>query len=275
MKDSSLVKLTLPALVFGALASCAPGGVDESAPGEVSDARETIAVFTKNQTNPFFETVRAGTEDAARQMNADVIQYIPTRPDSIPEQISQLDDTIINRPDAIVFTPVDSQAMVAGIERVNAANIPVINITDPVLGGEVVSFMGCDEYSLAVSTVRYLVEKMNGRGNVIILEGVGGSLNSNNRVNGFLKALEDFPDVTLLASQPGNFQRLQALQVTEKPPPVLSAARRYPCRERFHGVRRDRSSGCGQPRSPRRRSQRYEGSDRRHKGGNAVGVRRL
>lgn len=215
MKDSSLVKLTLAALVFGALASCAPGGVDESAPGEVSDARETIAVFTKNQTNPFFETVRAGTEDAARQMNADVIQYIPTRPDSIPEQMSQLDDTIINRPDAIVFTPVDSQAMVAGIERVNAANIPVINITDPVLGGEVVSFMGCDEYSLAVSTVRYLVEKMNGRGNVIILEGVGGSLNSNNRVNGFLKALEDFPDVTLLASQPGNFQRLQALQVTE------------------------------------------------------------
>ena len=215
MKDSSLVKLTIAALVFGALASCAPGGVDESGTGEVRDARETIAVFTKNQTNPFFETVRAGTEDAARQMNADVIQYIPTRPDSIPEQMSQLDDTIINRPDAIVFTPVDSQAMVAGIERVNPANIPVINITDPVLGGEVVSFMGCDEYSLAVSTVRYLVEKMNGRGNVIILEGVGGSLNSNNRVNGFLKALEDFPDVTLLASQPGNFQRLQALQVTE------------------------------------------------------------
>ena len=63
-----------------------------------------------------------------------------------------LDDTIINRPDAIVFIPVDSQAMVAGIERVNAANIPVINITDPVLGGELVSFMGCDEVSLGAIT---------------------------------------------------------------------------------------------------------------------------
>src|SRR5262249_25471373 len=29
------------------------------------------------------------------------------------------------------------------------------------------------------------------------------------------KALEEFPQVKLLASQPGNFQRLQALQVTE------------------------------------------------------------
>ena len=75
--------------------------------------------------------------------------------------------------------------------------------------------MGCDEFSLGANTGRYLLEKMNGRGNVIILEGVGGSLNSMNRVNGFLAAIDEFPDVTLLASQPGNFQRLQALQVTE------------------------------------------------------------
>ena len=215
MNDSSLARLTTAAIVFGVLASCAPAAVDQGASGDAGESRETIAVFTKNLTNPFFETVRTGTEDAARQMNADVVQYVPTRPDSIPEQMSQLEDTIINRPDAIVFTPVDSQAMVAGIERVNAANIPVINITDPVLGGEFVTFMGCDEFSLGANTGRYLLGKMNGRGNVIVLEGVGGSLNSVNRVNGFLAAIDEFPDVTLLASQPGNFQRLQALQVTE------------------------------------------------------------
>lgn len=49
---------------------------------------ETIAVFTKNQTNPFFQNVRVGAASAAKQMGASVIQYVPTKPDSIPEQMS-------------------------------------------------------------------------------------------------------------------------------------------------------------------------------------------
>jgi ribose transport system substrate-binding protein len=196
------------------LAACATGGEGEEG-RDSGDGRETIAVFTKNQTNPFFETVRTGADHAANQMGADVIHYIPTRPDSIPEQMSQVEDVVISRPDAIVFTPVDSQAMVPGVEQLNAAGIPIVNITDPVLGGSRVSFMGCDEFNLALNTGRYLLDAIGAAGNVVILEGVGGSINSNNRVGGFMAAVEEYPDVTLLASQPGNFQRLQALQVME------------------------------------------------------------
>ena len=42
-----------------------------------------------------------------------------------------------------------------------------------------------------------------------------GSTTSDERVRGFHKALEEFPNVKLLASQPANYQRLQALQVME------------------------------------------------------------
>src|SRR3954470_1835 len=124
---------------------------------------ETIAVFTKNQTNPFFQTVRLGAESAAKQMNAVVVQYIPTVQDSITEQLSEIEDAIIKRPGAVVFIPVNSKAMIPGIEKLNAANIPVVNITDRVLGGQVISFMGCDETNLAVNTGRFLLQKMNGR----------------------------------------------------------------------------------------------------------------
>jgi ribose transport system substrate-binding protein len=50
---------------------------------------------------------------------------------------------------------------------------------------------------------------------VVILEGVKGSFNSAERVRGFSDAIKEFPQVKLLASQPGNFQRLQGLQVME------------------------------------------------------------
>src|SRR5262245_66436190 len=95
------------------------------------------------------------------------------------------------------------------------AGIPVVNIVDHSLGGDVLSWIGSDEFSMGLLTGRYLLEKMHGQGNVIIIEGVRGSLGSMERVRGYQKALEEFPQVKLLSSQPGNFQRLQALQVTE------------------------------------------------------------
>jgi len=176
---------------------------------------ETIAVFTKNQTNPYFQAVRVGTETAAKTLRVKVIQYIPTKPDSIPEQLSQVEDVIVKKPDAIIFIPVDYKAMVPAVEKINAAGIPVVNITDRVASGKFVAFVGADDYSIGLATARALLKAIGGKGNVIILEGVKGTLTNTDRVRGFNDALKETPNVKLLASQPANYQRLQALQVME------------------------------------------------------------
>ncbi len=176
---------------------------------------ETIAVFTKNQTNPFFQTVRVGADVAAKSLGAKTLHYIPTKPDSIPEQLSQIEDVVVKKPSAIVFTPVDYKAMVPGVEKINDAKIPVVNITDRSAGGKFVSFVGADDYSLGLETARYLLKTLGGKGNIVIIEGVKGSLTNVDRVRGFNDALKENPGAKLLASQPGNYQRLQALQVME------------------------------------------------------------
>ncbi len=176
---------------------------------------ETVAVFTKNLTNPYFQAVRVGTETAAKTLGVKVIQYVPTKPDSIPEQLSQVEDVIVKKPNAIVFIPVDYKALVPAVEKINAAGIPVTNITDRSAGGNFVAFVGADDYSIGLAVGKRLLTAIGGKGNVIILEGVKGSLTSTNRVRGFTDALKEFPNAKLLASQPGNFQRLNALQVME------------------------------------------------------------
>ncbi len=182
--------------------------------GALADG-ETIAVFTKNQTNPFFQAVRVGADAAAKQLNAKVVHYIPTKPDSIPEQLSQVEDVIVKKPDAIVFTPVDYKAMVPSVEKINQAGIPVVNITDRSAGGKFVAFVGADDYSLGRETARYLVKALGGKGNLVVLEGVKGALTNIDRVRGFNDAISEAPGMKLLASQPANYQRLQALQVME------------------------------------------------------------
>jgi len=176
---------------------------------------ETIAVFTKNQTNPYFQAVRVGADAAAKVLNVKTLHYIPTKPDSIPEQLSQVEDVVVKKPDAIVFTPVDYKALVPGVEKINAANIPVVNITDRSAAGKFVAYVGADDYSTGLETGRYLLKTLNGKGNFIILEGVKGALTSTDRVRGFNDALKENPGAKLLASQTANYQRLQALQVME------------------------------------------------------------
>lgn len=205
MGSKSAFKVTCIAAVFAATVST----------GAMAQSGEKIAVFTKNQTNPFFQVVRLGADSAARQMGAVVTHYVPTKPDSIPEQLSQIDDVIIKKPNAIVFTPVDYKAMGAGVLKMNAAGIPVVNITDRSEAGKFVAFVGASDYELGLVTARYLLKSMGGKGNVVILDGVKGSIVSADRARGFADALKEYPQVKLVAAQPGNFQRLQGLQVME------------------------------------------------------------
>jgi ribose transport system substrate-binding protein len=198
-------------LLASAFAICLSAGLPLAAQAK----GETIALLTKNQTNPFFAAERLGAENAAHQMGANIIEFIPTQPDSIPEQMSEIDDVIQRKPDAIVMVPVDYKAMVPGIEKINAAGIPVVNISDRSAGGTFVSFVGANDYDIAKATGTELLKAMGGKGSVIILEGVPGALTSIDRLRGFKDALKAFPNVRLVATQPANFQRLQAMQVMD------------------------------------------------------------
>jgi ribose transport system substrate-binding protein len=231
---------------------------------------EVIAVFTKNLTNPFFQNERVAAEKAAKQLNATVVQYTPTKPDSIPEQLSQIEDVIVKKPSAAVFVPVDYKAMVPGVEKMNAAGIPVVNITDHLAGGTLVAFVGIDDLEVAKTTAESLMKAMGGKGTVVILEGVKGSISSQDRVKGFNEVINKYPDVKLLASQPGNFQRLNALQVME------NLMQTYP---QINGVLAANDAMAigaiealdgGQAHLDRGRHQRHQGGSRRHQGGQAL-----
>jgi ribose transport system substrate-binding protein len=176
---------------------------------------ENVAVFTKNLTNPYFQSVRLGAQSAAKQMHVNVVNYTPTTPDSIPEQMSQIDDVIVKHPAAVVFVPVDFKAMAPGIAKLNAAKIPTVNIVDKAQSGNFVSFVGASDYQIGLQTAQYLFKAMGGKGSIIILEGVRGTATSDERMRGFHDALKGSPGIKVLSSQPANYQRLQALQVME------------------------------------------------------------
>jgi ribose transport system substrate-binding protein len=197
----AVLATVLPLLSLGALPARADG--------------EKLAIFTKNLTNPYFEAFRVGANTAAKAQKATTVQYAPSKPDNIAEQMNEMEQAIVAKPDAIVFVPVDLKALGPGVAKVNEAKIPIVNAVDRSATGEFVTYVGSDDKTLAHATALSLLKAIGGKGNVVIIEGTKGSATSNDRVAGFKEALAEMPNVKLLASQPGNYQRLQALQVME------------------------------------------------------------
>ena len=152
---------------------------------------DRIAVFTKNQTNPFFQTVRQGADSAVKQMQASVIHYIPTQPDSIPEQMSQIEDASRSGRTPSVFIPVDSKAMVPGVQKMNAAGIPVVNIVDHSLGGDSSAGSGRRAHHGALDRP-VSAREAEGKATSSSSKACGGSLGSTERVRGFKRRSRNF-----------------------------------------------------------------------------------
>jgi ribose transport system substrate-binding protein len=192
--------MVLTALVTGAHAQDSKGG--------------EIAVFTKNNVDPFFEEARVGTNVAAKALGYATVQYAPTRPNNFQEQIAQVEDAITRKPLGMIFVPVDVKGLKPSVDKVRDAGIPIVNFID--LGdGKFNSYVIYDDRQMGVDVTNVLAEKLGGKGTVIIIEGIKGSATSDNRVAGAQEALKKYPGIKVLAVQAANYQRLQALSVME------------------------------------------------------------
>jgi ribose transport system substrate-binding protein len=176
---------------------------------------QTIALFTKNNTNPFSQAIRVGSNAAAVVLGVKVVHYVPTTPDNVVEQTKLVEDAIRNKPDAIIFDPVDNEKLVPAIEKINAADIPVTEVTDRSVGGKFVSRVLPDDYQIGLAVARRLLKEMGGKGTVVILEGIAGNVTNTERLKGFNEAIKEAAGVKLLASKSGNYQRKPAQDVME------------------------------------------------------------
>jgi len=183
--------------------------------------RPVVAVFTKNRTNPAYAAARIGAERTAARWGAQVVHYVPDKPDDIGQQVALVDHAIAGRPDAVVFVPVHDTAMNESVQKLNAAGIPIVNYLNRLDKGDFVAFVGSDDYRIGCDIAEYLFRHIGGRGDLIIIEGIASAVTNRERMRGFHDTLRAWPDVRVVASRSGDFQREPTLQLMREVLPAL------------------------------------------------------
>ncbi|MEG0166217.1 substrate-binding domain-containing protein, partial [Anaerorhabdus sp.] len=81
-------------------------------------------------------------------------------------------------------------------------------------GGDVVSHIASDNIAGGEMAANFLIEKLNGQGNIVELEGIAGSSATRDRGKGFEDAIKS-SSFSLVAKQSADFDRTKGLSVME------------------------------------------------------------
>lgn len=171
--------------------------------------RMRLAVFTKNTTNPAYAAARLGAERTAARLGAGVVHFVPRKADDLAEQIALIEQALDGGFDAFVFVPVHANLVDDAIGRVLAAGVPVVNYLNRLARGGFVSFVGADDVALGRAIARYLVQHLQGRGELVVMEGVPGSVTNADRMRGFTEALTAHAGVEVVATLQGEYQQVE------------------------------------------------------------------
>lgn len=173
-----------------------------------------IAVVLKNFTNPFWLTHQKAAEQASKDFGVPITVLAPTKPDNVEEQIRILEDLISKKVDAVVLAPANTQAIAAGVQKLNGAKIPVVYDNTRGSGGEFVSYIGADNILVGRTMAEEMVKRLGGKGKLLVLEGFPGQQTADDRLKGVKEVLAKNPGIQV-ASQTGKWTLDEGRNVTE------------------------------------------------------------
>lgn len=172
-----------------------------------------FAYLTKTLINEFWQDVAAGVEDEAGKYNIKVDVQAAKDESSMIEQLNLAQTILSQKPDALLLSPQSDTNLVPVIEAARAANIPTIIIDDARTDGAS-TYVGTDQVSIGAKAAAFLHETYPDGGKIAQIEGAAGSPNARLRIKGFNEELKKYANLELVASQPGNWDRLTALNAT-------------------------------------------------------------
>ena len=225
-RRAALALLFAFALLAAGLAGCRKEGGGTTADGNANGGpggggqagRKMRVGFSQTETDgPWRIAETKSMQDEAAKRGYELV-FTNARGDTAT-QVSNLEDLIAQRVDAIFLAPRESKGFEGPLQAAKQAGIPVIlidrELEGPKAGEDYVTFIGSNFVEEGKRAGEWLAKQSGGKAGIVELLGTAGSSVANDRHQGFADAIKGFPDMKIVAAQDGNFNRAQGQKVME------------------------------------------------------------
>lgn len=132
------------------------------------------------------------------------------------KNIQDIEDLVDQGIDLLMVSPRDAQAMTPVIAHVHNSGIPVVLLTRRIIGDTYTTFVSADDSKIAANAAAYMAEKLNGKGKILVLQGVPSATTAVKRTEGFLSEIAKHPGLQVVAVKPADYLRAEAIKVVEQ-----------------------------------------------------------
>jgi ribose transport system substrate-binding protein len=191
----------------------APAAQEPAAPA----AKPYIPVISKGFQHQFWQAVKAGSEQAAKDFNVDITFEGPESEAMVDKQVEMFQTALDKKPAAICLAAVDSKAFEDLLQKAKAANIPVIGFDSGVDSDVPLSTASTDNVAAAALAADKMVELIGGAGEVAVIAHDQTSRTGIDRVKGFTDQINNkyAGKVTIVDTQYGAGDQLKSTDLAK------------------------------------------------------------
>ena len=174
-----------------------------------------IGVSIARVDDNFMTYVRTGLEAAAKHQDVQ-IQFEDAQGDVV-RQLNQVEGFLNQKVDAVIVLPVDTAATANITRAAVAAKTPLVYVNrhpdERTLPAGVVT-VASNDIEAGQLQMRYLAQKLGGKGNVAIIMGDLAQNATHDRTEGARQVLKDFPGIKIVEQQSAEWQRSKGMDLT-------------------------------------------------------------
>lgn len=175
-----------------------------------------IPLVSKGFQHQFWQAVKSGAEQAADELGVRITFEGPDNETMVDRQIDMLAAALANKPAAIGFAALDSQAAIPLLRQANEAGIPIIAFDSGVDSDIPLSTATTDNLAAAALAADKMAEKIGGKGKVAVVAHDQTSRTGIDRRDGFVNRIaEKYPDIEVVTIQYGQGDHLKSTEVTK------------------------------------------------------------
>lgn len=133
----------------------------------------------------------------------------------VANQIADLEYFIDNNYDFIITSPINASITSLVLKKAIKKGINVILIDRGITSNDYTTFISADNRRIATEAAKFMSEKLEGKGTILMLEGVKSATPTLHRTEGFESIMKNYPNIKII-KRTGNFLRADAMKIMEE-----------------------------------------------------------
>ncbi|MDR6290838.1 MULTISPECIES: ABC transporter substrate-binding protein [Inquilinus] len=155
------------------------------------------------------ETAAAAHKDVIKQL------IITDAGHDDAKQVSDIQDLMSRQVDLLIVSANTEQAVDPAVTRAMERGIPVVMVDRRVSSDNFVTFVTASDTMMGRLFAQWIVEKLNGKGNIIMLGGQAGSSPNEIRTRAAMQVFNQYPDIKILDTVYSDWSPVKGKQVMQ------------------------------------------------------------